>query len=201
VPLAAGLRRRALPGALFALALGGAFLGCSGGDRPSIGSTPGTASSVAATGPAGHGTATTALSGSPLDTPSGVTVGARHPCDLLVDPLLAAFGGARLGTTPVAVDATRCRVDTTGGAVEVTVEPYAGTRREAFEHYEELRGTRALAYADAHGVPALTFAGSAATPQPELALFPDDAMVRYRTPAPIDAGDEVLGALVDALNG
>jgi hypothetical protein len=184
--------------AITATLLGAALVGCSNDEEPTLSgpSVPQTVPDMVTRAPDSQ-TATTRLGPGPLDINSGVLVDASHPCARVAAPLVRAFGAGDEGaSTPASAG---CQIATRKGTLEVSVEPYSPAGRKAgFETYEFARDTAKMTYVEAKGVPILYYTGTAGQPGHELALFPDNAMVLYRLPAPIETSPELLSEIVSA---
>jgi hypothetical protein len=196
---------RRLRGCAFgAVAAALSFVACTDGSRPSLADSPPPPSpTVMATQPPVEDpdeTATTLDGGGPFSHSSGVRVDLTQPCAFLSPTILELLGFDPVGE-PRSPAAGKCKVETDDGPVQVTLTEYPDAGREhAFTEYSTHRDPVNLDTPFPGEVPGCYFRGTAEDPQPEFALFPDNAWILVRLPAsPADTSLDTLSAILLAL--
>jgi hypothetical protein len=173
---------------------------CADGPRPTLeAGAPSTAESAMVTRAPDDATATTTSGAGPFAHDSGVTVDMGDPCALLAPPILELLG-FEAEAAPVSPSPGSCNVETDEARIEVTISAYSPEgRKAALESYASDRGTVNVQGVMPGAVPALYFSGNERQAQPEVALFPDNAMILMTLPTqPADVSAASLIRIVTA---
>jgi hypothetical protein len=148
--------------------------------------------------PDGPGSATTVPGVGPFDRPSGVSANVEAPCALLSREVLATLEIDPALVEPLATAAGACRIEAQSGAIEVTISPYPSSGRKAA--YVAYDGPREIESVYPGVVPGSYYRGDGSSGPPEIALFPDNAMVVLTLPAQsADLSPSSLESIVDAV--